>query len=188
MAGIKSNVMSSLGKDLKYVFSKPNVAANNAVDASRWYVRAGEKFGGQQHAMNIRKAQMAREAAANDLKAANGPLENTVNRTRENMRLQDGTSSRAERQRQAMRDQETEMGKNREAYTKAIRDGKATRLDMAREGWNMYNAGTASQRAMKYGATAAAYGVLAGGGRALSGGSLTTTSDGRRDIAGIPFV
>lgn len=193
MAGIKAN-LSSIKKDLGYVFkgpsvSGPNIAANNAVDASSWYVRAGEKFGGKEHAMNIRKAKDTRASAKNDYDAATKTMKTNIEESRSTLAgMKEQTGSRADIQRKAIRDQESGLISEKEKLNTALRSGKATRGDMARSAWGLYNGGTAGQRALKYGATAGAYGALAGTGRMLSGGSVTTNANGERDIMGIPFV
>lgn len=51
-----------------------------------------------------------------------------------------------------------------------------------------FGSGTRGDTAKKIGYTAAAYGAANMGGRALTGGGATYNADGRRDIAGIPFV
>lgn len=59
---------------------------------------------------------------------------------------------------------------------------------MRQEAKDYFMSGDLGTNAMRWGAVAGAYGGLAVGTRALTGGSATTNNQGQRDIAGIPFI
>lgn len=76
----------------------------------------------------------------------------------------------------------------REAYLGQIRSRTEARNAMAKEAKDYFVGGDFTQNAARIGAATAAVGGVAVGTRYMSGGSVTHNNQGRRDIAGIPFV
>lgn len=183
--------LRNLAADAKHVVKgnvSPNIAANSAIDMNRWYVRAGEKFGGAQHAQNLRQSASRRAAAKSDYDTAKAQTKSNLSEQRSTMEsITDVNSPEYNAVRETIKNLEGEMLGHKTAYQQALRSGNATRWDQAGQAWDMYNAGTAGQRAIKYGATAAAYFGAAGVGRALTGGGVTYNSNGERDIMGVPL-
>lgn len=70
-------------------------------------------------------------------------------------------------------------------HTKGI---SKARKELGGHAKDYYFSGDLGTNAMRWGATGAAYGAVAVGTRALTGGSATTNNQGQRDIAGIPFI
>lgn len=83
---------------------------------------------------------------------------------------------------------ENVAAQQREAYLGQIRNRTDARNGMIDEAKHYFTGGDFTQNAARIGAATAAYGGVAVGTRYLSGGSATTNNQGRRDIAGIPFI
>lgn len=79
-------------------------------------------------------------------------------------------------------------GEQRKAYLDQVRARTDARNGMLKEGKDYFVGGDWKQNGARIGAATAAVGAAAVGTRYMSGGSATHNNQGRRDIAGIPFV
>ena len=78
--------------------------------------------------------------------------------------------------------------KNNEQITGYRKDQLDARKELLGHAKDYFFSGDMGTNAMRWGAAATAYGGVAVGTRVLTGGSATTNNQGRRDIAGIPFI
>ena len=77
---------------------------------------------------------------------------------------------------------------NRDNLTTYRKNQKAASKELRGLAKGYYFSDDLGANALRWGATAAAYGGVATGTRAITGGSATTNNQGQRDIAGIPFI